>query len=328
MRLKGRATALGIVLLGLILWAWGWWISREPPHFDVRTRAETAAAAEGVTPVPGFVLTTTLIEVVRTLLEKPGGYLSNDVTPPGVWLDNMPNWEFGVLVQLRDLAQALRNEMSRSQSQSQADPDLEVAEPQFNFDSESWLFPATESEYRKGIRALERYRRRLADPQRPEAQFFARADNLAEYLKRVEVRLGALSQRLAASVGQRRVNTDLAGDPSARQATPTPREQVVKTPWLEIDDVFYEARGATWALLHFMQAIRIDFASVLDDKNAAASLEQIIRELEGAQRPLCSPVVLNGSGYGLLANHSLTLASFISRANAAVIDLRRLLVQG
>jgi hypothetical protein len=39
-------------------------------------------------------------------------------------------------------------------------------------------------------------------------------------------------------------------------------------------------------------------------------------------------VVLNGSGFGLFANHSLVMASYISRANAAVIDLRSLLTQG
>ena len=44
----------------------------------------------------------TLIFITETLLDKPGGYLSNDVTPPGLWLDNMPNWEFGTLVQARD----------------------------------------------------------------------------------------------------------------------------------------------------------------------------------------------------------------------------------
>ena len=38
--------------------------------------------------------------------------------------------------------------------------------------------------------------------------------------------------------------------------------------------------------------------------------------------------VLNGSGYGLFANHSLTLASYLARANAAVINLRELLSQG
>lgn len=71
-----------------------------------------------------------------------------------------------------------------------------------------------------------------------------------------------------------------------------------------------------------------DFGPVLDNKNARVSLQQIIRELEATQVPLFSPVILNGTGFGLVANHSLTMASYISRANAAIIDLRELLAQG
>jgi len=57
-------------------------------------------------------------------------------------------------------------------------------------------------------------------------------------------------------------------------------------------------------------------------------VRQIIRELEASQEPLWSPMVLNGSGFGMWANHSLVMANYISRANAAVIDLRQLLSQG
>ena len=46
----------------------------------------------------------------------------------------------------------------------------------------------------------------------------------------------------------------------------------------------------------------MDFADVLAKKNATISVRQIIRELEAAQEPLWSPMVLNGSGYGVLAN--------------------------
>ena len=49
---------------------------------------------------------------------------------------------------------------------------------------------------------------------------------------------------------------------------------------------------------------------------------------EASQRPIRSPIVLNGGGFGLTANHSLVMANYIARANAAVIDLRRLLEQG
>ena len=63
----------------------------------------------------------------------------------------------------------------------------------------------------------------------------------------------------------------------------------------------------------------------LQDKNALVSLRQVIRELEATQASIWSPFILNGSGFGVLANHSLVMASYIARANTAVIDLRRLL---
>ena len=137
-----------------------------------------------------------------------------------------------------------------------------------------------------------------------------------------------MSQRLSASVGQDRLNTDLAGDSEASQSTPKQASQQIKTSWWKIDDVFYETRGATWALLNFMKAIEVDFADVLRKKNAEVSLQQIIRELEETQQSVWSPIILNGSGFGVVANHSLVMANYISRANAAVIDLTNLLIKG
>jgi hypothetical protein len=309
-------------LLLLIALAFSWYWSREPDVFWVNADSQERPL------VLGYSTTDTLIRVASWLLDKHGGYLTNDITPPGIWLDNMPSFEFGVLVQVRDLARVLRNDYSRSQSQSTEDPDLALAEPAFNFDNDSWIFPPTEREYRRGIEALQRFRVRLSSTAEPDAQFYARADNLREWLAVVERRLGSLSQRLSASVGQVRVNTDLAGDPSGATATPRPLDITVKTPWLELDNIFYEARGAAWALVHFLRATQFDFESVLEDKNAVVSMRQIIRELEGALAPMQSPIILNGSGFGLFANHSLVLASYLSRANAAVIDLRGLLEQG
>ena len=67
---------------------------------------------------------------------------------------------------------------------------------------------------------------------------------------------------------------------------------------------------------------------MLQRKNATVSLQQIIRELESTQQTVWTPMILNGSGFGVLANHSLVMANYISRANAALIDLTELLAQG
>lgn len=319
-----------VALAGLlVIWAvLGIYWSREPDTFNVTEVAQAEVEYFGRDLVPGAITTATLIHIAETLLDKPGGYLSNDITPPSVWLDNMPNWEFGVLTQVRDLSRAMRQSFSRSQSQSREDEALAKAEPRFNFDNNSWALPASESEYRDGIGYLRAYLVRLTDDKPNNAQFFARADNLRDWLSTVESRLGSLSQRLSASVGQRRINTDLAGEPEAVRSRQAAGDELIKTPRLEVDDIFYEARGTTWALLHFLKAVEQDFAAVLENKNARVSLQQIIRELEATQQPLGSPMVLNGSGFGVFANHSLVMASYISRTHSALSDLRALLAQG
>jgi hypothetical protein len=302
--------------------------NNEPDAFNVINNAAEVSQQYNENMVTGYITTATLIKVAEAMLDKTGGYLSNDMMPPGAFMDNVPNWEFGVLVQVRDMARAIRNDISRSQSQSVEDKDLIIAEPQFNFDSNSWILPATETEYRQGIDALYKYLHRLSDANEQDGQFYARADNLSDWLALVEKRLGSMSQRLSASVGQARINTDLAGDPEARQSTPGKQMVETKTPWTKIDDVFYEARGSAWALNHLLRAIEIDFQDILQKKNALISLRQIIRELDATQENVWSPIILNGNGFGFFANHSLVMANYISRANAAVIDLRTLLSQG
>jgi len=327
---RGLKWALAVILVTFIVLVFIlsiYW-SMNPEPIDVLSRAEEKAKGQNVSVVTGYVTTNTLIEIAQTLLNKPGGYLSNDIMPPGVFMDNMPRWEFGVLVQIRDFTKALRNDISRTQTQSQEHPALAKAEPQFNVDSESWLFPRAESEYRQGIDALQEYQDGLTNPDDTQTQFFSRADNLRDWLKVVANRLGSLSQRLSASVGQERINTDLAGEPDATQSTFQASRVNIKTPWLKIDDVFYETRGTCWALINLLRAIEVDFKPVLEKKNATRSLQQIIRELDATQRKVWSPMVLNGSDFGFFANYSLVMSSYVSRANAGLIDLRDLLSQG
>ena len=324
----GKVTAVATIIVILLCSGLSFYWDSEPELFDVKKNQADLLATATRQPITGSATITAMITMADVMLHKPGGYLSNDIAPPGIFMDNIPNWELGVLVQLRDMARTLRNNLSRSQSQSQEDSSLVAAENQVYFANKKWVFPESETEYRKGTAALSDYLQRLGDEQQSKAQFYARADNLRIWLSEVETRLGNISQKLSASVGKRQLDTALAGDSAANQSTLTEKELELKTPWTELDDVFYEARGTTWALIHLLRAVEIDFADVLEKKNATVSLQQIIRELEPTQDRLWSPVILNGSGLGILANHSLVMASHVSRANAALIDLRRLLEQG
>jgi hypothetical protein len=321
--MAGWAIALISALVAGIAEYWG----DEAPRFDVIKVAMEDAHVEKPKEMPlGYAYASSLIHIAGTLLYKPGGFMSNDMFPPGVIEDNMPMWEYGALTALRDGTSALRNHIARAQTQSKEDPDLAKAEPMFYFDHKSWQLPSSESEYAKGIEAMERYRSRLrkkAPAGTPlgdtsnEAPFFARADNLRQYLEILEKRLGSLSNRLSASAGDARQVNQEDG-----------RVQVSKTSWWNIDDIFFEARGYCWATIHILQAAEFDFRDILGNKTALVSLQAIIHELEDGQGDFLSPVILNGGGFGLFANYSLTLANYIARANAATIDLRNLLQQG
>lgn len=321
---------IGIVLLVLIVLG-AWW-GREPNTFNVREIAQERAQEMHLTQMPvGFIYASTLAHMAETLLHKPGGYITNDVAPPGLFLDNIQSWEYGALVMLRDATTALRNHFARNQSQSTEDPDLAKAEPYFYYERNSWALPSTEAEYEKGIEALNIYMEKLSKPDKNKlmAGFYPRADNLGQYVEVVIKRLGGLSSRLTAST-----NRGVDSHKSAELIKTPPGMQQdefdvqVATSWLEIDNIFYEARGASWALLEILQSIRQDFSLILMDKRAMNTVDIMIHELQNAVSPVLSPMVLNGDGFGLFANYSLAMANSIARANAAALDLRDVMTRG
>ena len=325
---KGLIWGLGAFILVIILGilTLGWWWSFEPEQFDVKkeTLKKIKATNMSADDLPtGTVYTNTLAHIAEMLMEKPGGYLTNDVAPPGFLLDDIPSFEFGALVMLRDAASALRNHHARSQSQSAEDPDLARAEPYFYYEHNSWALPSTEAEYQKGIEALDRYMKRLSDSRaKVPAHFYARADNLWQHSEIIIKRLGGLSTRLTASTERYEAQIKKAAGKSGKLAA------VRRTPWLEIDNVFWEARGAAWALLHILKAIKYDFRDILLDKRADKTIDQMIHAMESALEPVLSPMILNGNGFGVFANYSLTMANYIARANASALDLRDIMNRG
>ena len=130
-------SSIGAMLLRMTVL--GIYFSREPAMFWVNHSADADTA------IVGFSTTDTLIRVAETLLDKQGGYLTNDKIPPNVFLDNIPSWEIGVINQIRDLGRVMRDDYTRSQSQSKEDEDIAEGAPHVFFDNNSWIFPSTGS---------------------------------------------------------------------------------------------------------------------------------------------------------------------------------------
>lgn len=281
----------------------GVYVSTEPDLLPVQSGSVLPA---------GLLLVKTTVAVAQELYDKPGGYLSNDKLPPGVFLDDMPNWEQGVLVQVRVMVHSLNHDFALSRAQYIEDPDLAVAETAFAVDSHSWIFPPAEHEFRRGVAALQSYGQRLQSTP-PAAGFYVSPDALHNYLDEIGVDLGKLSTQLNAALPQ--ANTQLSDALPVQQTTS----------WWRIDDEFYQARGQCWALVPMLRAMEVEYGSLLKQHHADLSLRAAIHELEATQQTVWSPVILNGSGFGVFANHSLTLANYIDRAHLDLQDVQQLL---
>ena len=137
------------------------------------------------------------------------------------------------------------------------------------------------------------------------------------WLQVVSRRLGGLSERLQLGAS----TIPLEGD-QPRAAT-----RPVATSWWQTDDVFYEARGSAWALLVLLRGVEVDFHDVLVEKDALSTFHNLENTLAAAERPMSSPFVLGGGGFGIVASHDLTMAAYLSSATNIVRTLETLMRQ-
>jgi len=321
-----------LAFVGWVLFSCVYW-SRMPKRLDVDQLARERALRKGHVPKdgslpPGYMTVSTLMSLTENLLDKPGGFMSNDRFSPARLVDNMRNWENGAIIQIRDTVHSLRNEFSRARAQSPERPELVEAEARFNISHKAWLMPSAESNYREGIKFLETYLLTVSDPKLQGEAFVARQDVLDGWLHRQQRRLGSLSVRLRANVGTYQYNPHILVSSEMEGHGDGGGFGAEITPFLQRDDVFYEARGSVYVLYHMMRAIRHDYAKVLDDAKALGTMNRVLSELYEACQPMTSPMVLNGREFGMVPNHSLTLAAHLAKAHLAIADMRLLLRGG
>lgn len=269
----------------------------------------------------GVVFTDVAVKLIENELNSAGGWVPNDIPLSPTWyLDNKPNFQMGILEVLRYSSRVLRDNLSRQRTTGKIDPDCEQAFTSFSNDPYKWIIPSAEGKYKKGIVAFNNYIQRL---DYGNASFYPRSDNLIQLLQQYVSLLGGVNTRLLNASLEDETQSDLlseAGNDGRKKA------QEQKVAWVEIDDNFYYAQGAGYALYHMLMAIRIEFAPVLKDKNAEIIMDEIIVSLkESYFEPL---IITNGSKNGILANHSSNLRVFLDDARQKINSLINILDQG
>jgi hypothetical protein len=121
---------------------------------------------------------------------------------PGSLLDNMPEFQQGIVAAISRFALELTDQVGRTRGTSQADADLDRAAGLLRYPGTIWIFDlrtsmaptaSSEQQYRQAVAALRSYNDRLAQDQ---AVFETRADNLLGTLDRIAADIGSSSAAL------------------------------------------------------------------------------------------------------------------------------------
>ncbi|MFZ1414450.1 MAG: DUF2333 family protein [Defluviicoccus sp.] len=230
---------------------------------------------------------------------------------PSSFLDNMPNFQVGLIYALSRFAVEMTDSLGRSRGTSQVDRDLDQASGLLKYDGTIWIwepsisiFPTAraETQYEAGMRALMNYNKRLGSG---EAVFEKRADNLIAFLDRVTADLGGVS----AAIDE--------------------RLQHAGAGWFDTraDDVFYANKGRLYGYALVLRALGKDFESILADRNVGVVWENMIASMlaAAALRPL---VVSNGSPDGLIfPNHLAAQGFFLLRGRVQLREVANILAK-
>ena len=308
--LRGRGRIAVVVLLILVVFCVVVMVinSRKPQHH----------ALEGLdTTVKGALFTKVNEMLVKEMADN---WLPNDIFWPTALLDNMPNFQLGVLEVVRYNVRVLRDNLSRMRTTDRLDPSAEAAFTNLSNDPFKWWFPSAESKWKSALTQLEAYNRNLTSG---KSHFYPRADNLVELLNQYLSLMGGVNTRLINA--PRDLKVALSIEDQKEKTAPAPTVDI-DIPWYQIDDNFYYAQGVAYALHESFRAIRMDFNEVLTDKNSVTLVDKILEILGRCYfEPL---IVFNGDPDSIFANHSLNLSGLFNDARQKMNSLTVALMQG
>ncbi len=307
MKLKKFFIPLFILIFIYVSGAFYYHFTSFPKLFTVQTRDKK----------PGVAYTEALIQIGEHMVSN---WVPNDILAPTILLDNFPNFQLGELEGMRYSTRILRDNLSRIRTTDKIDKNADQAYTSFSYDPSRWLPQSAGGRYTHGLKGLKAY---LVELENDSTHFYPRADNLNEFIKQYISLLGGVSQRLANAPrgNTARISEETAGDIDLKG------EKTIEhlTPWMQIDDNFYYARGTLYVLKHLMEAIKYDFDKILVRRNAHELIDAIMEVLDRTQ---FNPIfVANGDLGSLWANHSLELQALLEDARQKMRSLQSILEQ-
>jgi hypothetical protein len=230
---------------------------------------------------------------------------------PGAVLDNMPNYQQGIVAALSRFGIEMTDQIGRTRGSSQADADLDKAAGLLKYPGDIWLFDfstswaptaSSEAQYRAAHAALVSYNQRLSGG---SAVFERRADNLLATLERIAADLGS-----ASAVIDRHI-VEEAGSPLD----------------FEADDIFYRNKGRLYGYYLLLRELGVDFEKVIIDRDLALTWSQMLETFEVAAT-MQPWVVLNGAPSSqFVPSHLAGQGFYLLRARTQLREVTNILLK-
>ncbi len=230
---------------------------------------------------------------------------------PGVMLDNMPNFQQGIMSALARFGFELTDQLGRTRGSSDADPDLQRAAGLLQYPGNVWIWnpsvslaprASSESQYRDARERLLAYNARLA---KGKANYDIRADNLLATIERFAADIGSSSALI-----DRHLNEEAGSFFDA-----------------EADDIFYFTKGKLYGYYMVLQGLGTDFEPIIKERNLQKPWNEMMESFRKAA--LLDPwVVMNGDPDAQFQpNHLATQGFYLLRARTQLREISNILLK-
>ena len=272
---------------------------------------DPAFAIESTAPEGGSRAVAVAADLIDREINENRWVANDPFFMPAAVLDNMPNYQQGIIAGLSRFAVELGDQIARTRGSSQMDPDLDTAAGLLKYPGTVWIFDlstswaptaSSESQYRRAMLALRTYNQRLAND---NAAFEVRADNLLATLDRIAADLGSASAALDR-------NLDLFAGSFVDSTA---------------DDVFYRNKGRLYAYYLLLRELGLDFQSVIEERDLATLWAQMLDSLSDAAtlQPL---IVVNGDPASLMRpSHLASQGFYLLRARTQLREISNILLK-
>lgn len=244
----------------------------------------------------GAVLSASIRNRLEQEMNSTFGWSVNDlIISPTRWLDNRANRQRGTIFATRMLTTYFSTNLAKYGKVDAENNDLkEAREKHFAFTSDSWWFPSSEDQYKKGIELLKKYEVDLVKGD-ANAIFNLRTDDMYNMLAFI-ISKQFLDQPLGLLV-----------------------QSNDEVPYTDLDDRIYYTQGVILVLRDTLRTF-IHLYPEVKEKGGKENIEIAFREMD----QICTfdpLVVLRGNHDSIMADHRGKIAKYLISVRERINDL-------